>query len=458
MTYSSPTEFPGYAAFLPTVGAALVIARRVGGSYPEGRRPAPSVPPRRRYIGDRSYTFYLWHWPFLVIAAAYAGHSLSVGTNLLWLAAAFGLSIITYALIERPIRHAEWGMRVQALVPWVASVAAVIVLATAYVGSINNREARQSFRAANAAAPVLAVAPQSSAATTAAKSLVAGSATEVSQTLPAVVSEVSADGNGRRLPAVLDPSLGQLLNDHPNLPNCLAHDGQTTQTPCHFGAPSSHRTLLVLGDSHAEMWIPALEALGQKEGWDVVPLMKSACSPGLWVGSAGTADCHAWFRWALRVGSKLHPDVTLIAGHYDYRGSVDNTSYNQLIVNGMNAAINGLKKASKAVVILGDAPGRAKQPVDCLLASHATPAGCSESLAPSEPDTTSLIAQTAAGNHVGFIDTTGWFCSQNNCPLVVGNLIAYRDDNHVTQTYAKALSSAFQTAFDAASKLGKQPA
>src|SRR5207248_2381996 len=69
VTFSATTPFPGYAALLPTVGTALVIAAGIG------RRQQSrfdlgsllSVAPMR-YVGDRSYAFYLWHWPVLVIA------------------------------------------------------------------------------------------------------------------------------------------------------------------------------------------------------------------------------------------------------------------------------------------------------------------------------------------------------------------------------------------------------
>src|SRR5262249_47636463 len=78
--FSGGTAFPGYAALLPAVGAALVIAA--------GEQPLLSIAPLR-YVGDRSYAFYLWHWPVLVIAALYAGHDLSLIAKLLLLAGAF---------------------------------------------------------------------------------------------------------------------------------------------------------------------------------------------------------------------------------------------------------------------------------------------------------------------------------------------------------------------------------
>ena len=91
VAFSSSTPFPGYAALLPTIGAALVIAAAPG----SGSRLLSLAP--FRYVGDRSYAFYLWHWPVLVIAAEYVGHDLSTAVRLGLLAGAFGLSILSYA-------------------------------------------------------------------------------------------------------------------------------------------------------------------------------------------------------------------------------------------------------------------------------------------------------------------------------------------------------------------------
>jgi SGNH domain (fused to AT3 domains) len=154
----------------------------------------------------------------------------------------------------------------------------------------------------------------------------------------------------------------------------------------------------------------------------------------------------------MREGSTLRPDVTLVAGYYSYVGAGEDQS----LSDGLNADVAAMQKWSKRVVIIGDVPERNRQPVDCLLAPNASAAGCSDSLAANEAELTSLMAQIAADDSAGFIDTTGWFCYEGQCPLVVGNIITYRDVNHVSQTYAAALSGAFRSAFDLAVSRRKQ--
>ena len=140
VTFSATTPFPGYAALLPTVGAALVIAAGIGDRDSRmGVGRLLAVAPMR-YIGDRSYAYYLWHWPVLIIAAEYVGHDLSLGVNLLLLLAAFLLSIITFRFFEDPIRRARWTNRRSAmLVP--SSVAAVVATTVVCLGLINAKVA-----------------------------------------------------------------------------------------------------------------------------------------------------------------------------------------------------------------------------------------------------------------------------------------------------------------------------
>jgi peptidoglycan/LPS O-acetylase OafA/YrhL len=448
LTFSASTPFPGYAALLPTLGAALLIAAGIA-PVASSRSPIRILGTAPlRYVGDRSYAFYLWHWPILVIAAQRAGHNLSVGTNLALLAAAFALSIVSYRLIEKPIRYMQMKRRAEWAMAAAGSVLAVVILATFYISSIDHREVRQRLAADALPPPVLAVGANSAVAKAEPQSTSAAGETLGAQALPAVVREVNLDSHHRAMPAVLIPPAAELLSDLPQgIPSgCIADTGQTQEQICHLGASSSSRTIVVLGDSHAQEWLPDVLNLAQRDNWAVVPLIKEGCSPNQWIASNSAPYCPRWFRWAMGEASALRADVALIAGAYSEFGP----TLNPATLPGLASAVRVLKRRSRRVVIIGDVPARHQQPVDCVLAPHATPAGCSELLTPGEAEETDQVAQFADADHVGFIDTTGWFCYQQQCPLVIGDVITYRDNNHVSTTYAGALRRVFRAAFYAA--------
>jgi peptidoglycan/LPS O-acetylase OafA/YrhL len=99
------TPYPGSAVAVPVVSTALVIAAGCATVDTVVGR-ALSVRPMQ-WVGARSYSLYLWHWPLLVIAAQYLGHDLSTGPSTGLLLLAVIASALTYRLVENPIRRAR---------------------------------------------------------------------------------------------------------------------------------------------------------------------------------------------------------------------------------------------------------------------------------------------------------------------------------------------------------------
>jgi len=100
--FGDSTNFPGWAALVPVLGTALMI---IGGSAGENRMTRLLSTRPAVWIGDRSYSWYLWHWPFVVF-----GRALFPDSQAAPLIAA-SLSIIpawaSYRFVENPIRFAK---------------------------------------------------------------------------------------------------------------------------------------------------------------------------------------------------------------------------------------------------------------------------------------------------------------------------------------------------------------
>jgi peptidoglycan/LPS O-acetylase OafA/YrhL len=105
--FTSSTAYPGFLVAVPVVGAAMIIGAgtaqpRWGVEWLLRQRPM-------QLLGLISYSLYLWHWPILTIATQRGGKAaLSVQQNLLWIALSLGLAIVTYLIVENPIRHARF--------------------------------------------------------------------------------------------------------------------------------------------------------------------------------------------------------------------------------------------------------------------------------------------------------------------------------------------------------------
>ncbi len=90
---SSRTAYPGVVAILPVLGAVgLVGGASQSGAVSTGLSWSPLV-----WLGARSYGWYLWHWPLLVLI-----ERAEVPMKLLVAVGALGLAGLTHRFVERP--------------------------------------------------------------------------------------------------------------------------------------------------------------------------------------------------------------------------------------------------------------------------------------------------------------------------------------------------------------------
>ncbi len=428
VAFSSSTAFPGYAAMLPTVGAALVIAAGIRQRMPRGAASGVLSLPPLRYVGDRSYALYLWHWPVLVIATEYAGHELSTGVRVVLLAGAFLLSMLSYAVIENPIRHMRFRTPRGALL-WPASAAVVLAVAVPILGSLHDTAAR-------IAAASAAVRPASLVSTTV-------PARASWKPLPAVAVAVKAAQRGAPIPSPLTPPVGSLRQDFYTFPSGCSAGHNRTSSSCRLGDTGAAKTIVVFGDSHAQMWMPTILRFAKRDSWLVVPLVKLGCVPSSWLHK-GVA-CGKWYRWAVRQAAAIHPELSLVVGSWA------DSHHPAASVNGVAGLISATKRFSDSVVVLGDSPHQRRDPTDCLLSSGATMNTCTSRATARELRTDAAVTAAAVKRKVGFVNTDGWFCGRGSkatvlCPLVVNQTIAWIDQGHISRTYGLELAPVFRAA------------
>ncbi len=126
--FDSFTPFPGFAALLPCVGAAMLVAlgaasplRRVGAWRPVA------------VIGRISYATYLWHWPLIVITPYVTGADLRVPDKVAIAAASFGLAWLSTTYVEDPVRYSPRLLAKRR--PRIVALWSVIGMATVLAGT-----------------------------------------------------------------------------------------------------------------------------------------------------------------------------------------------------------------------------------------------------------------------------------------------------------------------------------
>ena len=434
VAFDGQTAYPGSLVAVPVVGAALVIA---GGA---SRPPAAAESLLRlapfRWLGMRSYSLYLWHWPILVLAADAAGSSaLPFRKNVLWLLVAVAASAVTFSLVENPVRHA----RLHRLGRW-APILLGLVLITASVGVASVELDAHSY--SSPAAPVTG-------------DIAGFSAAEVGTFLR---SHVAADPSAverlvrnaadiRSLPPDLTPSLAGVSSDF-GLPGggCWPSLGQTSIPPCVFGDPHGTRTMVVYGDSHAAMWFSSLDLAASLAHWRLVYLGKGDCpadalhygDPHGW-GPAGVdyTPCDQWHRFAVARINALRPDLVVIT--QEFRGRPDGKVYSAAQwQQGLVDTVRMLDVPANHVVVLGNIP-ILQQAAECLSIHPSDVPSCSSSNAAFEGPYNRAERAGAAEVGAKYVSVLPWFCS-TVCTPVIGRYVVYWDKYHITSSYGVYLA------------------
>ena len=445
VTFTSATPFPGTAALIPVAGAAAVVAGGcarpgLGAVRLLGRRPL-------QLIGGVSYTWYLWHWPALILAPSIVGHPVSVWGNVAVCGIALVLAVLTTVLLERPLQRASWLARPRRslllTVVLSAALVATIALSTAALPALTgsgHAAARQLSTKLKSGSGVTATTLDPVAA--AAQSLTNQVQTDVAQSVGI-----------QAVPANLTPSLAGASADEaaPFVDGCFDGFTDNAVNPCNYGdvtAPPS-KTVVLFGDSHALMWFPAFDNLADQEGWHLIPQAKATCPPiyipvyspvlGEWY-----TGCDQWRAAVVARIQALHPALVVLGFSREYgipddRVVVDGAAWMQ----GLSSMMTTLRATGAQVVLMGDVPYPQSGLVPNCLSAHLTDAtACTmpKQYPYFNPSGVGQEEAAAAAAGAGYIDTQPWFCAGNSCAVIVNNILVYRDDNHITATYASWLT------------------
>jgi peptidoglycan/LPS O-acetylase OafA/YrhL len=431
------TPYPGTAALLPVLGTALVMG--AGCAAPDvGVGRWLSVPPMRA-IGRLSYSWYLWHWPVLLLAPPLLGHALGLAGRLTAAAVSLGLAVLTLGLIENPGRFAA-PLRQSAARSLALGGAATAVAVSVGLVLLVLRPIPVGHGTA-AAATVTAPGPPAASAMDPYDSA-------VQQLTAQVHAAVAASAGLQDVPSNLSPSLADAPADKPLvfLNGCVRSWREVGQDECASGDTASSMTIALVGDSHAAMWSPAFKQLAEQRHWRLETLGKVTCplqdlpitSPYL---RREYTECEQWRGEILARLQAEHPRLIVLSMSRRYGADFGFTSYDPAWVASLTRLVGQLRNTGAAVLIFGPIPDPHSTVPTCLSDHLDDATACSpqRSVAVNDRGIAAEATATAAGGGQ-YADITELFCTTDRCPVIVGNNLVYRDDNHVTTEYAQALS------------------
>ncbi|BFI96750.1 MAG: acyltransferase family protein [Rhodanobacter sp.] len=399
LAFSADIPYPGGYALVPTLGAAAVVAA--------GCTTLPSVAGVSRllswrpfqWIGGISYSWYLWHWPILLLGHAVSGSD-APKYRVAWVVLSLLLAWLSCRFIESPIRS-----RSQFLTwPRVTIFGALALMLLA--------------------------------------------------------NSLCVVWNNRAVDRMQSPAMRRYAMAHGDAPiiygmGCDDWYHSDRVRICSFGPADATHTAVLMGDSHAGQWFPAVAEAFDRPGWRLLVLTKSSCpmvdEPFFYsrIGKEYTA-CATWREHALQQLVRIRPDVVLL-------GTVDTNGFSrEQWVAGTSKVLAVLSPAAGHVWLLRDTPMLPFDGPDCLAMHAGRPAwlglqqACSASANDTHADQVYRWLGEAASRYanVGMLDMNPLICPDHVCSAEQNGLVVFRDNQHLTGSFAASLGPAMKTKLD----------
>ncbi|MFI6262289.1 acyltransferase family protein [Micromonospora sp. NPDC051006] len=414
------TPFPGYAAALPVVGALCAIWAGAPGPRwsPLGLMKLAPV----QKFGDWSYSVYLWHWPPIAIFALATGDKMTWPVKLVVIAGVVVLAALTKRLVEDPVRFGVFAGR-RRLWPQYAAAAMSMAMVMSVV-VVGNRLLEQSSQASDSRLEQLLAEG--------APCLGAG-------------AMIAANGCTRgTLGREVFPEVSMLTKDTGSAYRCYDQKPGAELSSCRIGSQRPDATkVAIVGDSHAAMLIPAIEGHLEARNWVLDTYVARGC---IWarVDTVDQADpCYARRQAMMqRLGAGPKYDLVIISGRRS--ASADRRTADGQTRRYVEAWRPVLARGTR-IVVVADNPTLGEEDLGCLVddaANGGDPTRCSVERRTALGTGDALEdAARRAGDKVQVVDLTDLFCTTTECPLVIGNVIVYRDTHHITATYARTLGT-----------------
>lgn len=391
-------NYPSYWAVFPSLGAVLVIA---GGGDNFTYRFLSN--PICVWLGNRSYSWYLWHWPILMFGFAWGGQSHLVAIAGL-IAFSLGMAMLTYQYIELPF----WKGKYSDSLPSKTILVSFLIIVLFVTGSLK------------------------------------------------LFNFVSNEFGTRGKP------YNQAKGDVPAIyyaypDGCDSWYASAKVQPCVIGNNQTPKTLVLIGDSVGAMWVSMLPEIFKSPKWHIVVLTKSACpmvdKEFYYERIKKTYTvCTEWRKAAISHIQTLHPDLLVIGGSPTYPFNKEEW------IDGTKRVLSQLTGVTEHVVIIPGTPGISFDGPSCLSRWNADGPGmlvrwldnkgisflnpqnltCQEKVTDKRYDDVAdyLKIASKAYSNVHLLNLNDFVCPDGVCSAQNSNgIIVFRDRQHLTNSF-----------------------
>jgi peptidoglycan/LPS O-acetylase OafA/YrhL len=412
VTFSNSTPYPGWWGLLPTLATVAII---VAGNAVRLASPLRLLTnPPMQYLGKISYAVYLWHWPFLVFAAAEFG-DLSWHKRVVVTLASFIPALVTHYLVEERFRRSK---RLNLMPRRAVALGLSCTAAAIALGGV-----------LSLAQPTI---PEAEAST-----VLGAKAVDDHKPLQRRARAI------RPTPRNAVQDRGYFFKDGCQLKNNpIRHSpGKACVLDFRRKPRSSGITAVMVGDSHGMMYAPAMINIAQRHHWRLINLTRAGCTDADVDYHPG---CDGWRANIMRRIRRAHPNLVVVsnATYSAYKVIVHGkklTRYKSepYLIRGFARTLRRWQRMGAKVAVIRDIAQAPFDPPDCVSDHRNNLRKCAF-----RPHRRKLNFPTRAAHRVPgvtLIDPLPELCPHKLCASVIGNALVYRNDYHLSATFAHTL-------------------
>ena len=445
--FRSELGFPGLWALVPTFATCLVIL-----ASSESANLGLGAVIRNRgiqFIGDTSYSIYLWHWPLLVIAGFYFARVPWYLLALIFAATLFA-AYMTTRFVEKPFRfglYKSWRPRM--VLPVTAATMAVIVGSTQLGSYAIAQEVARDEQATIELERAVSerIETQDSPQVEIIEEPIWD---EISCMGPAFLVEEECAGFewDSYLPPVgaFDRTAHEIepLAMSGSVVGCLAWKDRYDLITCTYGVIGGEKWVLI-GDSHAYQWLPALNTVAKRNNIELHLMARAGCPPNS-VKRAAAWDhqqgCISWFREVKDWFTDNEDVERVIFGSFSgttFLGQIDKWTINSDAVAGFKEVWAELSSNGAEIVVMRDTPFIGEETYACVERNADDLSSCDQKQKDLERVADNAYV-AAVEEDIQVVDMWDYFCQNGLCKIVVGGVRVYKDSNHFSGTYGLLLA------------------
>lgn len=434
--------FPGWQALLPTLGAGAVIWAKADLSFATDW-PGPVGAVSRLFsrpviwLGDISYSLYLWHWPVIILAGYALGRQLSNFELVAVLVLCLGLAWASKRLVEDRIRHSQKIRELPSSRQFAVAAAASVLCAGAALGA---GLAAQASVAEQQQKLVTAEASECFGARSVGKADCAPVANQdVVPTLDFAKRDAADAGSVCMVKA---------LETEPNF--CRITEGGVR--------------VLLIGDSHAATHLGALKILAEDRGWALDLSYHAGCSFSL-VERNKEERGLACAKWNELVSAQLATaepyDIVFTASYARNRLADLPGVTDEVLARGFVAAYTPLLERGSKLYVIRDNPEMDAAMKECFETAVRDATMCSMNVTNAFVGDAAVSAAFSLGAELGagaastggstgpyakqinILDFTDVYCPGGICAASVGGVYVYRNADHISATFSRSMDEVF---------------